>query len=498
MSYVEMETKLHSLSRVGGETISGLTPAQTKKELRKSISVENSTKTLGFLHAALVNINGKNLLIAGPSGIGKNCYINHISESDAVIRLASDWVSIENDNGQLYTSDLNYPDKITHPDRIHLDGLMFLTYNNCLDRDAYAPNKTELIEILKETFDTATPLEFEKLVTFWITNYELLPNISVIPARRSNETSTLVTIRSVLERFNPTNQKYKIGIIGIGSVGAPLAYALGSIDCVSEINLFDTDIETKQGIALDLGQAFSDKTITCQDLDNPQDIFQKSDIVLFVFRDMTAVDNKMLPERWHKSARHLDIIEQYACLAGETDFTGSIFVITNPVDILTYATYKLSQQTSHPLRTFQVFGIGLQLDAMRAIYYGKKLYPNISQEDIELFGNHSDILHIGTALPSDLHNELVSKIMNASAEIRSHIPRTIYGPVQSSIQTLKSYLYHGSSYATLIQEGTFMGRKVSFRGRLPMIDQISSNSIKEYDRILEKNRESITIFGKTG
>ena len=185
-------------------------------------------------------------------------------------------------------------------------------------------------------------------------------------------------------------------------------------------------------------------------------------------------------------------MKQYAKIIHDTNFSGTIFVITNPVDILAYSCYALTQTDNYALRTYQVYGIGLEVDAARAVAYGHGLGLGLAMEDITLYGNHADTFVLDTPLDGELQHKLVEEVKGASASVRRYVPRTVYGPVAAAVKTLEAYAQDLSVHVTLLQEGTHIGRRVYFQFGLPMIKDAPTS--KDYKNIVQYNGRAIAKY----
>ncbi|HEV2403230.1 MAG TPA: hypothetical protein VGS08_03440 [Candidatus Saccharimonadales bacterium] len=341
---------------------------KAKKRARLAVSLRYTSNHIGFLHANLIVINGKHFLIAGSSGIGKTGYAEYLCKTVGAEVLANDWVAIECEGTYFYASDLNFADNMRHPERCLLAGVIFLTSTDTLDRDAYVPNEQEFEALLRETFDTATEKEFVGLASFWLHNRSNLPPFAAIPARRRAEAYTAETLRRVIEKISTSSKTIEVGVIGIGAIGTELAFQLGQLSFVNKVHLYNRTSNRAKGYALDMNHAVtptnSGKVFVAHE--NAAEVFTSSSVVFLAFRDESLPPLAELPERWQKLPSHLAIVKQYAKIIHDTNFSGTIFVITNPVDILTYSCYALTQTDDYALRTYQVYGIGLEVDAARA------------------------------------------------------------------------------------------------------------------------------------
>lgn len=483
-------TRLKTLPEVES-CFDSVASAQSKKELRKRISVEYTSETLGFLHASLLEIGGESYLVAGPSGVGKSAYSNRLGAEFNSSLLAKDWVAVEKDGGSFYASDLNYSDSLRQTERSLLSGVIFLTYGDELRRDAFAPNGQEIKRLLRETFDTASDLELNKLSLFWLKNAEEFPFLSAVPARRGPENTIAKTLINLIKRKRATLNPVEVGVIGLGSIGTELAFQLGQVPYVSKVHLYNRTENKAVGYAADMNQAMADKR---HDIfvshAKPQELFASASSVFLAFRNESGGEPaRHLPERWQKLPGNLHILAEHIQKIDEADFSGTLFVITNPVDVLTYALYEKMLNGKNPLRTYQVYGIGLEVDAARALYYGKQTDPSLGYDDIRLYGNHSDDFILKTLLPESDNTKLTQEVKNASKEIRKLVPRTIFGPVGAAIRSFRAFQENGSVHITTIQNDSFIGRKINFRSQLPMISEETVDG--ECLKIIENNRKAI-------
>lgn len=466
--------------------------AQLKKEARLELSLRHTSESVGFLHAALIEIDGKNYLLAGGSGVGKSTYSQELLDHFGGQVLAKDWVALEKEEGEFFASDLNFPDNLKHPDRCRLDGVIFLTKYDDLDRDAYVPNQEEKLELLRQTFDTADQEELEILSQFWLSNWENLPNVLAVPTRERSLAYTKETLINLVERQKM--KLNKVGVIGLGAIGAELANQLGQLANVDQVNLFNRSADKAVGYALDMNHGVAEKGEVFVAHQDAAQVFANSDVVFLCFREQNPLpvaangDTANLPERWGKAAVHAAAMEHYARLASEQNFQGTIFVISNPVDVLSFALYSQSQQADHPLRTYQIYGIGLELDKARALYYAQQEGLALDPTELKVFGNHADEFILQSPLSPADSDRLQQLVAGASPTIRQHVPRTIYGPVGAAKQALVALQENRGSTLTLIQEGSYIGRPLEFRGGLPMFgDQTEAEVIRE---ILAKNKKS--------
>lgn len=484
---IYLSSHFQDLQNLRIQTVLGLDPSQIKKLARKEISLQFSSEKHGFLHAVLIEFNGKYYAIAGHSGVGKTTYGKHLTDDRKF--LAHDWIVVEKSGTDFFASDLNFSENL-QGQKVKLDGVIFLTSNETHNRDAYYPSDSELITLLDETFDTANTQETKVLSNFWIQNCSYLPLCCCVPARGKNVKYIEDSIRKLISLHNKSMNNLAVGVIGLGNLGTQIASQIGQAGYINRINLHNRTHSASVGLALDMNHAHAENDELYVANKNMLDVFQNSDVVFLTFRDQSGKELENVPERWRKIGSHLRIMREISQTINQINFNGVIFVVTNPVDFLTYSLYANSQQNSHALRTFQLYGIGLELDAMRALYHSRQMGVQLNKENIRLFGNHSDTLHLETPLSGTENQTLLSLIKSSSKEIREYIPRTIYGPASAAKKTLDAYWKAGSIHVTLIQDGSHIGRLINFKNHLPKLANEPEN-IAEYNQIIEFNRQNI-------
>jgi L-lactate dehydrogenase len=129
----------------------------------------------------------------------------------------------------------------------------------------------------------------------------------------------------------------KITIIGAGSVGATIAYNLSQDDVASEIVLIDVNKDKVAGEVMDIiqGTCFRDPiAITAGDYEDAKD----SDIVIIT----SGVARKPGQSRLELTQTNVDIIKDITPQIVEVAPNAKYIIVSNPVDIITYAFMKLS------------------------------------------------------------------------------------------------------------------------------------------------------------
>jgi len=147
----------------------------------------------------------------------------------------------------------------------------------------------------------------------------------------------------------------KISIIGVGAVGAATAFALMNHGTATEIVLVDINKKRAEGEAMDLehGKVFVQPVnVYAGDYEDTTD----SDIVIIT----AGLAQKQGETRIDLVNKNIEIYKEMIPQIVKYNPNAILLVVSNPVDILSYVTYKLSGFPSH-----RVFGSGTVLDTAR-------------------------------------------------------------------------------------------------------------------------------------
>ncbi len=173
----------------------------------------------------------------------------------------------------------------------------------------------------------------------------------------------------------------KCAIIGCGFVGATTAYTLIQSELFSEIVLIDIDRKKAEGEAMDLvhGLPFlSPVKIYAGDYNDISD----AAIVIIT----AGANQKIGQTRTDLVKTNVKIFHSIVDNIVRYNREGILLVVTNPVDILTYVTWKVSGFPSN-----RVIGSGTVLDTARLKYLiGQRLGVDARNVHSFIIGEHGD------------------------------------------------------------------------------------------------------------
>lgn len=153
-----------------------------------------------------------------------------------------------------------------------------------------------------------------------------------------------------------TNSEHqKIIVVGNGAVGSSYTFALVTQNIAQEIGIIDIDKDKAEGDAIDLSHALaftSPKKIYAANYSDCHD----ADIVVIT----AGAAQKPGETRLDLVNKNLKIFKSIVEEIVASGFDGVFLIATNPVDILTYATWKFSGFPKH-----KVIGSGTSLDSAR-------------------------------------------------------------------------------------------------------------------------------------
>jgi L-lactate dehydrogenase len=173
----------------------------------------------------------------------------------------------------------------------------------------------------------------------------------------------------------------KVAVIGAGFVGATFAYALLQSGLASEIILVDSNRAKAEGEAMDLNHAVP--------LTSPARVWagDYADCAGAAVTVVTAGSNQRPGEtRLDLITRNIQIFRSIIPQVAQHNPNGILLIATNPVDVLTYASWKLSG-----LERERVIGSGTILDTARFRYLLSQ-YFQVDSRSVHAYiiGEHGD------------------------------------------------------------------------------------------------------------
>lgn len=173
----------------------------------------------------------------------------------------------------------------------------------------------------------------------------------------------------------------KVGIVGCGHVGSTIAYTLMESGMFTEMVLVDVNEAKARGEAMDLNH--------CLPFLSPMQIYPSSysglenAAIIILSAGVNQKDGETRIDLLH---RNVKIFRDIVSRITEINRECILLVVTNPVDILTYATLKLSDFPAS-----RVIGSGTVLDTARLKYLvGNKLKVDSRNVHSFIIGEHGD------------------------------------------------------------------------------------------------------------
>lgn len=246
----------------------------------------------------------------------------------------------------------------------------------------------------------------------------------------------------------------KIVIIGCGNVGMSYAYALLNQNTnVNELVLIDLDKERAIGEAMDLnhGIAFAPGKINIKAGDYSD--CKDADIVCIA----AGANQNPGETRMDLINKNSVIFKSIVTEVMKNEFDGIFLIATNPLDVMTYLTWKYSNLPHN-----RIIGSGTSLDTSRLRFMiGEKL--NISPKSVHAYiiGEHGDsefapfsnatigLQNIHNFLNDDELNKIYHNVKNAAYEIINRKKATYYGIGMCLVRITNAILNNENSIITV-------------------------------------------------
>lgn len=199
------------------------------------------------------------------------------------------------------------------------------------------------------------------------------------------------------------NNGNKITILGAGNVGATVAYTLAVAGTCSDIVLIDINEDKAEGEAMDIHQGLAfchDVDIMCGDYEDAAN----SDVIVVTL----GLARKPGQTRLDLAQANVNIIKEVMPQIAEIAPDAVYVVVSNPVDILTYAILKCTD-----LKPSQVIGSGTILDTSR-LRSRLADHVHLSPQSVHayVFGEHGDTSMIPWSLTNIAGMEMTEYCCN--------------------------------------------------------------------------------------
>ena len=226
--------------------------------------------------------------------------------------------------------------------------------------------------------------------------------------------------------------KNKIVVVGCGNVGMSYCYALlNQRTYVNDLVLIDLDTDRIDGEVMDLNHclAYSPSKINIK-RGNYSDCGDAKIVVIAAGANQNPGETRM--DLIHKNSKIFENIVNQVMSSG---FNGIFLVATNPLDVMTFLTYKYSKLPHN-----RVLGSGTTLDTARLKYLiSEKI--GVSPKDIHAYvmGEHGDsefvpwsnaniaLKSINYYLTEDEKIQIENDVRNSAYEIINRKGATYYG-----------------------------------------------------------------------
>jgi L-lactate dehydrogenase len=237
----------------------------------------------------------------------------------------------------------------------------------------------------------------------------------------------------------------KIMIVGTGNVGASIAFALlNQRTAVNEIILTDIIAKDAEGEAMDLTDALAVAPSYIKIKNGTYKDAKDCDVVVIT----AGAAQRPGETRMELLKKNVNILKGMVEQIMASGFNGIFLVVTNPMDVLTYYTWKFSG-----LPTEKVIGSGTVLDSAR-LRFRLGSYLGVNPKSIHAYqvGEHGDseltlysLADLGgqkitSILPKETLKDISEYVRNEAYDIIDKKGATHYGIATCCVQILNCIL----------------------------------------------------------
>lgn len=303
-----------------------------------------------------------------------------------------------------------------------------------------------------------------------------------------------------------TNKVNRVVVIGTGAVGCSYAYSMVNQGAAEEIVLIDVNEAKAEGEAMDLNHGMPFAPSPVRLWNGTYDDCREADLVVIT----AGLPQKPGETRLDLVAKNTGIFKTIVKQIMASGFDGIFLVATNPVDLLTYVTWKESG-----LPKERVIGSGTVLDSARLRFkLGEYFKVDTRNVHAAIIGEHGDtefpvwshssigIESLGSFLKrkEDVNPDCLEKIFvnvrDAAYDIIQRKGATYYGIGMSLARITKAILHNENCILTISAylDGEY-GEKDLYIGVPAIINREGIREIIEID-LNEKEKEQFSTSAK--
>ncbi len=237
----------------------------------------------------------------------------------------------------------------------------------------------------------------------------------------------------------------KVTVIGAGNVGATCANAIAHLNCVSDIVLIDIKEGLSEGKAIDMMQTAKlygfDTRI--KGVTNDYAATADSDVVIIT----SGIPRKPGMTREELIGVNAGIVNSVVKNALQYSPNAVFMIIANPMDTMTYLTYKTSGLPKN-----KVIGMGGQLDSSRFTYYLSQAL-GAAPSDVEgiVIGGHGDTTMIPLISKATYKSQPVTKLLNKEAADKVVADTMVGGATITGLLGTSAWYGPGAAAATMVK-----------------------------------------------
>ncbi len=235
----------------------------------------------------------------------------------------------------------------------------------------------------------------------------------------------------------------KITIVGTGRVGAAIAFAATINPLADQLLLINRSAEKAEGEAMDLSHASALQNSNMQIRSGSVPESAGSDVIVMT---ASVPFGDPVRTRLDLAIDNFEIFKQWIPPLADASPDAIFVIVTNPVDVLTYAAIRLSGFPAH-----RVIGTGTLLDSVRyRALLSEELQIHADDIRAYILGEHGDSQFAAHSVamtggerfyPSDTSRRLFQQTVNMGYEVYRRKGNTSYGIALATMMIIDSIVY---------------------------------------------------------